>query len=452
MDAKSLNAFVKKHNDILGITGYARMPVAEKIKKIETALRRKSPALAGPRAEYKQLKEGQKEKVKAGGGRAGGYKGSGQVTASGKQVRDQPKKPVKKAPQKPMASSFVPERAPQRKDRPMPKEPKETAQVFYSPNIGQIRAQQKGLTDKERRDKKKAEKKAEKLKKSNITIEGVKYEVRRLTEAGTPQTGEGQGIFDIKTGTMVEEDPDDTNPNEWVKKGQTIHKKNKKPAKVEVDPEIAKIVASASARADKFKADKLREEALSASSNVFNLVLDNVVRIGEREGGPVDIRRAEAEVKKARQVLKDQQKEDDRQRGLRREAKRKELLEKEKRDQRRRQEKREREQRAGGGSDFGPQDADRLFGAPIGRNNQKFAPKVYSHRTGAVSGVFNPQTMYKVSRGAGGGFDYIDKDSGMKVGQDGPLSFQQRLQAEERERNRQKEREAIARGETPRLY
>jgi len=447
MDAKSLNAFVKKHNDILGITGYARMPVAEKIKKIETALRRKSPALAGPREEYKKLKEGQKEKVKAGGGRAGGYKGSGQVTASGKQVKEQPKKPAKKAPQKPMASSFVPERIPKRKDQPMPKEPKETQKIFYSPNTDEIQKQQKGLKDKEKRDKEKAEKKAQKLKKSIIKIEGVDYEVRRLTEPGSPGIGEGQGIFDIKTGTRVEEDPDDTNPDEWVKKGQTIHRKNKKPAKAEVDPEIAKIVASATARAEKIKADKLRQEALSASSNVLNLTLDNVVKIGEREGGPVDIRRAEAEVEKARQVLIDQQKADERQRNLRREAKRKELLEKEKRDQRRRQEK----QRAGGGSDFGPQDADRLYGAPVGVNNKKYAPKVYSHRTGAVSGVFNPQTMYKVSRGKEG-FDYIDKDSGMKVGQDGPLTFYQRLQAEERERNRQKEREAIARGETPRLY
>ena len=418
MDAKSLNAFVKKHNDILGITGYARMPVTEKIKKIETALRRKSPALAGPREEYKKLKEGQKEKVKAGGGRAGGYKGSGQVTASGKQVREQPKKPVKKAPQKPMASSFVPERVPERKDRPMPKEPKETKGVFYTANTGELQQQQKGLKDKERRDKKKAEKKAEKLKKSIIKIEGVDYEVRRLTEPGSPGIGEGQGIFDIKTGTRVEEDPDDTNPDEWVKKGQTIHRKNKKPAKAEVDPDIAKIVASATARAEKFKQDKLREEALSASSNVFNLVLDNVVEIGEREGGPVDIRRAEAEVRKARQVLIDQSKQRDKEERERREQKRKELREKEKRDEERR---REQARRGGGGR--------------------------------ARADYFDPKTMFKAKNQLGG-WDHISKETGMKVGSSGntKMSLYKQLEAQQEAERRQKLLDAMARGEEPRLY
>tara|TARA_R110001592_G_scaffold86176_3_gene254416 strand:+ start:7340 stop:8437 length:1098 start_codon:yes stop_codon:yes gene_type:complete len=365
MDSKSLNAFVKKHNDILGITGYARMPVAEKLKKIETALRRKSPALVVPRAEFKTLKEGQKEKVKAGGGRAGGFKGSGQVTASGKQAKEQPKKPVKKAPQKPMASSFVPDRVPDRVDRPIPTDPNQVAQVFYSPGQHYRERQRKGVKDLERRDKKKS--------------------------AG----------------------------------GAVPPKKEKQPAKARVsslmgegdkfsEDNLAKIVASATARADRAKQNKIREEALSATSSVLNLTLDNVVQIGEREGGPVDLRRAKAEVDKAYQVLVDQSAQRDREDQAKRVAKRKELTEKTKRDEQR------RPARSAGG-----------------------APRRDS---------FNPKFQFMAENSLGG-FDIIDKDTGMKVGsRGGRPNFQEQMRARQQAESRARLEEQLARGEEPRLY
>tara|TARA_R100000805_G_scaffold18844_1_gene25319 strand:+ start:6390 stop:7790 length:1401 start_codon:yes stop_codon:yes gene_type:complete len=245
MKNTDIDNVVRKHKAILGLPqGFGKKPVAEKIKILNTKARSKNVALKGFVNDYNELKAKQ-----GAGSKVGGKGGKGGATKTGKMVKDY-KKPItekkgmkakpKPPPPKKETTTKPAKPAPKKETKPKPVKVEKLEEAKPSQKVV---------------PKKITITKPKKLKKSIITIDGVKYEVRRLTEAGTPNIGMGQGIFDIKTGTMVEEEPDETNPNEWVKKGRTIHEKNKKP-EPDIDEEIKKLSQSADKEIAKKKAAK----------------------------------------------------------------------------------------------------------------------------------------------------------------------------------------------------
>ena len=340
MDSKTLNSFIKKHNSVLGITGnYARMPVAEKIKNIDKALRRKGPALVPIREEYKGLKSQQKSKDTA----------------------KKEKQKAKVKPKKPTKASFVPV-----KGSPENINPGGFTGADY---IEKEKAEKSAIAKKEYEKEKKKKEKAEKEKAGGGTkkprpkpeLKGkapILYIPRRLGDPRLqPQFRPELNTIDLnetwRSGLMLGKLPKGL----IVKPGEsTIGKVKDKLAPYKVDGE---------------RGVSLQTQRNNALSNVFNLVLDQAVLEGEIK---VMERKMEEDTRREREERRER---------ARLEAEAKAKYERELRDRRRRQ------------------GLDPSTGRPLTADQKR---------------GFDPRTMFKAINQYSGLEEWIDKETGMKVG------------------------------------
>jgi len=231
MDARGTNAFIKKH-PILDIKGYTRLSVADKIKAVNKALTKKSPAYTIPREEWIALKKQAGDKIAGGGGKKGVVGPTG---------------------------------------RPAPKK--------KQPDRKKVRAPPKDETDDERKER----------------LKRIRIKAERGT-LGDDRAPKGGGR--VKRGYTDETEREKMEEEKREKERQRVRDKAKrdrkpKPKRTPVDlpgpkpKDIQDMIDKERQRknierqrkmfADKKERDRLDEEANDAVSNVFNIVLGNVM-------------------------------------------------------------------------------------------------------------------------------------------------------------------------------